>query len=314
MPELNRRRFLQIAGATAGFTALSNSIDRAAAIPAARVKGTVQDIEHIVVLMQENRSFDHYFGTMKGVRGFGDPRPVTLPSGKPVWNQASGGKEVLPYHPDAADLGMQFIAGLDHDWAAWPQRLQQRQVRQLDRRQGHRHDGVSDAPGHPVPLRARRQVHGVRRLPLLVHGGHRPQPLLHAVGPRRQRRHRRRARPRQPGGRLRLDHVRRASGEGRGLLEGLPGHRRRPRRRRELGLDRRRLPRQLRRQLAPLLQQLPQRQAGRPPLRQGPHRHERQGGRRLLRRPEGRRQGREAPEDLLDRRARGVLRAPQLAA
>ena len=35
MPELNRRRFLQIAGATAGFTALSNSIDRAAAIPAA---------------------------------------------------------------------------------------------------------------------------------------------------------------------------------------------------------------------------------------------------------------------------------------
>ncbi|MCX5085612.1 phosphocholine-specific phospholipase C [Streptomyces sp. NPDC056121] len=117
MPELNRRRFLQIAGATAGFTALSNSIDRAAAIPAARVKGTVQDIEHIVVLMQENRSFDHYFGTMKGVRGFGDPRPVTLPSGKPVWNQASGGKEVLPYHPDAADLGMQFIAGLDHDWA-----------------------------------------------------------------------------------------------------------------------------------------------------------------------------------------------------
>ncbi|MFF1691414.1 MULTISPECIES: phosphocholine-specific phospholipase C [unclassified Streptomyces] len=117
MPELNRRRFLQIAGATAGFTALSNSIDRAAAIPAARVKGTVQDIEHIVVLMQENRSFDHYFGTMKGVRGFGDPRPVTLPSGKPVWNQASGTKEVLPYHPDAADLGMQFIAGLDHDWA-----------------------------------------------------------------------------------------------------------------------------------------------------------------------------------------------------
>ncbi|MBO1330847.1 phosphocholine-specific phospholipase C [Streptomyces sp. VRA16 Mangrove soil] len=117
MTELNRRRFLQIAGATAGFTALSGSIDRAAAIPAARRSGTVQDIEHIVVLMQENRSFDHYFGSMKGVRGFGDPRPVTLPSGKPVWNQPSGGQEILPYHPDADDLGMQFIAGLDHDWA-----------------------------------------------------------------------------------------------------------------------------------------------------------------------------------------------------
>lgn len=117
MTGINRRRFLQIAGATTGFAALSGSIDRAAAIPAARRSGTVQDIEHIVVLMQENRSFDHYFGSMKGVRGFGDPRPVTLPSGKPVWHQSSFGKETLPYHPDADDLGMQFIAGLDHDWA-----------------------------------------------------------------------------------------------------------------------------------------------------------------------------------------------------
>ncbi|WP_327351805.1 phosphocholine-specific phospholipase C [Streptomyces sp. NBC_01304] len=117
MPELNRRRFLQIAGATAGYAALSESIARAASLPAARATGTLQDVEHIVVLMQENRSFDHYFGTMKGVRGFGDPRPVTLPSGKPVWNQQGGGKEVLPYHPDAENLGMQFISGLDHDWA-----------------------------------------------------------------------------------------------------------------------------------------------------------------------------------------------------
>lgn len=73
MPELNRRRFLQIAGATAGFSALSSSIDRAAAIPAGRRSGTIKDVEHIVVLMQENRSFDHYFGALKGVRGFGDP-------------------------------------------------------------------------------------------------------------------------------------------------------------------------------------------------------------------------------------------------
>ncbi|MGW2183799.1 phosphocholine-specific phospholipase C [Streptomyces sp. NPDC001732] len=117
MTEINRRRFLQIAGTTAGFATLSSSVNRAAAIPAARRSGTVQDVEHIVVLMQENRSFDHYFGSMKGVRGFGDPRPVTLPSGKPVWHQAGGGKETLPYHPDADNLGMQFIAGLDHDWA-----------------------------------------------------------------------------------------------------------------------------------------------------------------------------------------------------
>ncbi|MEU6763006.1 phosphocholine-specific phospholipase C [Streptomyces sp. NPDC046853] len=117
MPELNRRRFMQLAGGTAAFATLSQSIARAAALPAQRRSGSIEDVEHVVVLMQENRSFDHYFGTMKGVRGFGDPRPVTLPSGKPVWNQSGGGKEVLPFHPDAEDLGMQFIAGLDHDWA-----------------------------------------------------------------------------------------------------------------------------------------------------------------------------------------------------
>ena len=117
MPELNRRRFLQLAGGTAALAALNESIARAASLPAKRRTGTIADVEHVVVLMQENRSFDHYFGTMKGVRGFGDPRPVTLPSGKPVWHQQDGGKEVLPFHPDADNLGMQFIAGLDHDWA-----------------------------------------------------------------------------------------------------------------------------------------------------------------------------------------------------
>ncbi|MEU8888442.1 phosphocholine-specific phospholipase C [Streptomyces sp. NPDC048442] len=116
-PAVNRRRFLQIAGATAGFAALSGSIDRAAAIPAARRTGSMEDIEHIVVLMQENRSFDHYFGAMKGVRGFGDPRPVVPHGLKSVFHQPDGAKEVLPYHPDADDLGMQFIAGLNHDWA-----------------------------------------------------------------------------------------------------------------------------------------------------------------------------------------------------
>ena len=31
------------------------------------------DIRHVVILMQENRSFDHYYGTLSGVRGFSDP-------------------------------------------------------------------------------------------------------------------------------------------------------------------------------------------------------------------------------------------------
>ncbi|MGW1225924.1 phosphocholine-specific phospholipase C [Streptomyces sp. NPDC002530] len=118
MAEINRRRLLQLAGGAAAFASLSSSIARAASLPARGSTGTLQDVEHIVVLMQENRSFDHYFGTLRGVRGFGDPRPVTLPSGKPVWHQKDLlGKEVLPFRPPADELGMRFLRDLNHDWA-----------------------------------------------------------------------------------------------------------------------------------------------------------------------------------------------------
>ncbi|MFJ7077198.1 phosphocholine-specific phospholipase C [Streptomyces sp. NPDC098781] len=116
MPEVNRRRFLQLAGATTAFTALSSSIQRAAALPANHRTGSIEDVEHIVVLMQENRSFDHYFGALRGVRGFGDPRPVAHDNGKSIWHQSNGTKDILPFHPDADDLGMQFLEGLPHGW------------------------------------------------------------------------------------------------------------------------------------------------------------------------------------------------------
>lgn len=118
MAEVNRRRFLQLAGATTAFSALSASIERAAALPANHRSGSIEDVEHIVVLMQENRSFDHYFGRLRGVRGFGDPHPVSLDGGKSVWHQAkSDGTEVLPFRPEADDLGMQFLEGLPHGWS-----------------------------------------------------------------------------------------------------------------------------------------------------------------------------------------------------
>ncbi|MFH9731593.1 phosphocholine-specific phospholipase C [Streptomyces sp. NPDC017260] len=118
MPEVNRRRFLRLAGATTAFGALSASIERAAALPANHRSGTIEDVEHIVVLMQENRSFDHYFGSLRGVRGFGDPHPVTLDTGRSVWHQTKAdGTEVLPFRPEADDLGMRFLEGLPHGWA-----------------------------------------------------------------------------------------------------------------------------------------------------------------------------------------------------
>ncbi|MEY4580246.1 MAG: hypothetical protein RL701_4949 [Pseudomonadota bacterium] len=113
----DRRKFLQLLGTGALAAAFPPSITRALEIPARRRTGTIQDVEHIVILMQENRSFDHYFGTLRGVRGFGDPRSVKLPSGQPVWNQPSGTGSVAPFHPDAPDLGLQFLEDLPHGWA-----------------------------------------------------------------------------------------------------------------------------------------------------------------------------------------------------
>jgi phospholipase C len=73
---LDRRKFLQLLSSGALAASLPASISRALSLPANNATGTIVDVEHIVVLMQENRSFDHYFGTLRGVRGYGDPRAV----------------------------------------------------------------------------------------------------------------------------------------------------------------------------------------------------------------------------------------------
>jgi len=119
MPEVDRRRFLQLAGGSAALSVLTPSIARAASIPAFRATGSINDVEHIVVLMQENRSFDHYFGTLQGVRGYGDPHPAVQRNGKPIWRQPSGKKlqnEVLPFRPELDDLGLKFLQDIDHGW------------------------------------------------------------------------------------------------------------------------------------------------------------------------------------------------------
>ena len=115
----DRRDFLRNALFGAGLSvvgALPPVIEKALAIPARRDKGTLEDVKHIVILMQENRSFDHYFGTLKGVCGFGDPRPATLPNGQSIWHQPSPGGERLPFRPESPELGLQFMVGTPHDW------------------------------------------------------------------------------------------------------------------------------------------------------------------------------------------------------
>jgi phospholipase C len=117
-----RRNFL--AGATAAAAAFP-SISRALAIPAKRRTGTIRDVKHVVILMQENRGFDHYFGTMRGVRGFGDRFPIPLESGKPVWFSSDGTREIPPYHRDSTTSNALVGFGTPHSYsdsqAAWGQ-------------------------------------------------------------------------------------------------------------------------------------------------------------------------------------------------
>ncbi len=112
----NRRTFLKLAGAAPfGFS----SIARAMALPAARGTGTLSDIQHVVIFMQENRSFDHYFGALRGVRGFSDPRPLRLPGGASVFHQprVPGSAEVVtPFRLDSAVTSAQSVKSLDHSW------------------------------------------------------------------------------------------------------------------------------------------------------------------------------------------------------
>jgi phospholipase C len=122
MTSNSRRDFLrataQAAGAATALGVLPLGIRNALAIPANNATGTIEDVKHIVVFMQENRSFDNYFGSLRGVRGFGDTRSIPLTTGKSVFFQPANNADgyVLPFRPDLPNLGLQFVQDLDHSW------------------------------------------------------------------------------------------------------------------------------------------------------------------------------------------------------
>lgn len=129
MAEVSRRRLLGsalgTAGLTGGLSLLPPNLRRAVA-QAPRDPGSLENIEHVVILMLENRSFDHYFGTMHGVRGFDDPDAVTLPGGRSVFYQPDPDNPdgyLLPFHLDTRTTSSQAIPSTSHAWsvqhAAW---------------------------------------------------------------------------------------------------------------------------------------------------------------------------------------------------
>jgi len=123
MPHFSRRQLLQAAAIGSAFSLLPASIRKALAIPANNRTGTIKDVEHVVILMQENRAFDHYFGTLPGVRGFSDRITIPLPEGRHVWQQQGAERLVLPYHLDSKRGNAQRVEGTPHSWvdeqSAW---------------------------------------------------------------------------------------------------------------------------------------------------------------------------------------------------
>lgn len=125
---MNRREFLlnstKTMFGTAALASFPFSIQKALAIDAKVESGTIQDVKHIVILTQENRSFDNYFGTLKGVRGFGDRFTIPMTEGRKVWEQYDAKKnKILPYHLDSRLGNAQRVSGTPHSWsdgqAAW---------------------------------------------------------------------------------------------------------------------------------------------------------------------------------------------------
>ena len=127
----SKRRFLRGSlGTIASVAALSGfppAIRRALAIEANNATGTIDDVQHVVMIMMENRSFDSYFGTFRGVRGYGDRFVAPAPNGPNVLYQGYTGSTpaatYVPFHLDQTKGNAQRAGGTPHTWhdtqAAW---------------------------------------------------------------------------------------------------------------------------------------------------------------------------------------------------
>ncbi|HEV7490357.1 MAG TPA: phospholipase C, phosphocholine-specific [Rhodanobacteraceae bacterium] len=117
MRGISRRKFIGMSASAAGAAALGtlpHTLSRALATPAAG--RSLSAVRHVVVLMQENRSFDHYFGTLAGVRGFDDPAAPTLGNGDSAFAQPDSNGGCTPFHLDSRSGAAPCVPDLDHSW------------------------------------------------------------------------------------------------------------------------------------------------------------------------------------------------------
>src|SRR5262245_12779027 len=104
----SRRGFIGGAAGAAASVALLGNVPAVLADAAGGRKGSLDRIEHVVILMQENRSFDHYFGTMRGVRGYGDATFLRQNNGTDIFHQPdparTDGGFLLPWRMDTSKV------------------------------------------------------------------------------------------------------------------------------------------------------------------------------------------------------------------
>jgi phospholipase C len=113
---LSRREFIGAGATAAAAMSIPASVARAAGQP--RSSG-LSRIEHIVVLTQENRSYDHYFGAYRRGQGFSDPHAITLPGGRDVFHQPDPSQPegyLLPFHLDTERTAAANFGDVDHSW------------------------------------------------------------------------------------------------------------------------------------------------------------------------------------------------------
>jgi phospholipase C len=127
---VSRRRFIRLGGTAAGVAiaagagtqigGIARATRAAAATKPGHLTGTIRDLKHVVILMQENRSFDHYFGSLQGVRGFADKQALTYQNGTTIFQQPDTTRTdlgyLLPFHMDSTKVNAQNARDLDHSW------------------------------------------------------------------------------------------------------------------------------------------------------------------------------------------------------
>jgi phospholipase C len=139
----SRREFIRkatmLTGAAGMFSVLPASIQKALAIDPKK-GSTYLDAEHVVILMQENRSFDHCYGSLRGVRGFNDPRAINLPNKNLVWLQTNAfGETYVPFRLNMRESNATWMGSLPHSW-----------TNQVDARNGGKYDQwlIAKQPGN----------------------------------------------------------------------------------------------------------------------------------------------------------------------